>query len=437
MGSDTIISVENLGKRYQLGNVVDMQSTFREMLIGMPMRAGRSVKGLFSRSIARVGVGPTAAEIGTPDGTFWALRDVSLEVKEGEVLGVVGGNGAGKSTLLKILSRITTPTTGRARIYGRVGALLEVGTGMHQELSGHENIYLNGAILGMTKAEIDSKYDEIVDFAGVEKFLQTPIKRYSSGMRVRLGFSVAAHLEPEVLVVDEVLSVGDAEFRRKCLGKMENVAREGRTVLFVSHNLSAVRQLCTRCILLSNGQNIMDGDPEEVVRTYLRTSGHLEDSHVRIWTDPDARPGDDVVRVHSAMIQDCDGKPIPDVSASDDFWIEIKYQMLKNADGIYAGFGFMDDVGNRILGSWDFHGDSEKRIAGKTYTSRCRVPGNILSPGVLFVNVSVKTLATGMAHARGFRALKFEILPVLGKAPYSPFGIVNPVLDWVVERENS
>ena len=214
--------------------------------------------------------------------TIWALRDVSFEVEQGEVLGIIGGNGAGKSTLLKILSRITDPTEGRAVLHGRVASLLEVGTGFHPELTGRENIYLSGAVLGMRRAEINAKFDQIVDFSGVEKFLDTPVKRYSSGMRVRLGFAVAAHLEPEILLIDEVLAVGDAQFQKKCVAKMESVADSGRTVLFVSHNMSAVSSLCSRAIQLREGQVALRGDPREVVDSYLSAAGE-----VQIESDPE------------------------------------------------------------------------------------------------------------------------------------------------------
>ncbi len=255
MPSDIAIRVDNLGKRYVIGR----QRPVPKSLSGKLARAFASPFDWLSSQIK----GPSGAEI------FWALRDVSFEVKRGEVLGVIGRNGAGKSTLLKILSRITEPTTGKAEIHGRVGSLLEVGTGMHPELTGRENIYLNGCILGMRKTEIDRKFDEIVDFSGIEKFIDTPVKRYSSGMRVRLGFAIAAHLEPEILIVDEVLAVGDAEFQKKCLGKMHDVAGHGRTVLFVSHNMAAVVGLCTRCLCVCDGLLSDDGATDRVVNSYV------------------------------------------------------------------------------------------------------------------------------------------------------------------------
>jgi lipopolysaccharide transport system ATP-binding protein len=255
--SELAIRVENVSKRYRIG-VRDTHRTLREALVNATKRPFQRVQALLCASNGR-----------QPEETFWALRDVSFEVKQGEVLGIIGRNGAGKSTLLKLLSRITEPTEGRIEGYGRVGSLLEVGTGFHPELTGRENIYLNGAILGMTRAEIQRKFDEIVAFAEIDQFLDTPVKRYSSGMRMRLAFAVAAHLDPEILIVDEVLAVGDASFQRKCMGKMSIVAGEGRTVLFVSHNMGAIQTLCNRVIMLRQGTLYTDGCPASVISTYL------------------------------------------------------------------------------------------------------------------------------------------------------------------------
>ncbi|GAK55290.1 ATP-binding protein Wzt of ABC-transporter involved in LPS [Candidatus Vecturithrix granuli] len=252
---DIAISVENLGKRYRIGHAAKRPENLREAfysLIAAPFQY------LHSRLREPSG-----------DELFWALKDVSFEVKHGEVLGIIGRNGAGKSTLLKILSRITEPTTGCAKVYGRVGSLLEVGTGFHPELTGRENIYLNGTILGMKRTEIDKKFDEIVDFSGIEKFLDTPVKRYSSGMYVRLAFAVAAHLEPEILLVDEVLAVGDAEFQKRCLCKMDTIAQEGRTVLFVSHAMQTIQALCSKGIVLHDGTIIFHGTSDEAIEEHL------------------------------------------------------------------------------------------------------------------------------------------------------------------------
>jgi ABC-type polysaccharide/polyol phosphate transport system ATPase subunit len=259
MNSELAIEAVGLGKKYRIGGVIDRNRTLRDSLGGLLRRQARALRTL--------GNGERRAS--RAENVIWALRDVSFTVRRGEVLGVIGRNGAGKSTLLKVLTRISTPDEGYARIRGRVGSLLEVGTGFHGELTGRENIYLSGAVLGMRREEIDRKFDEIVEFAGVERFIDTPVKRYSSGMYLRLGFSVAAHLDPEILLVDEVLAVGDAEFQKKCLGKMGDVAGEGRTVLFVSHNMDAVRQLCHSALWLERGHLQRIGPATEVIQAYL------------------------------------------------------------------------------------------------------------------------------------------------------------------------
>ena len=259
LGSNIAIEAVGLGKKYRIGGVIDRHRTLRDSLGGLLKRQARAWRSL----------GNGARRASQPENVIWALRDVSFTVQRGEVLGVIGRNGAGKSTLLKVLTRITTPDEGYARIRGRVGSLLEVGTGFHLELTGRENIYLSGAVLGMRREEIDRKFDEIVQFAGVERFIDTPVKRYSSGMYLRLGFSVAAHLDPEILLVDEVLAVGDAEFQKKCLGKMSDVAGQGRTVLFVSHNMDAVRQLCHSALWLERGHLLQIGPTADVIQAYL------------------------------------------------------------------------------------------------------------------------------------------------------------------------
>lgn len=267
MANDVVIRAEGLGKKYLIGHQAE-----RERYTALRDVIARSARN-FKRSVGDL-LGGRANVAGDEVEEFWALKDVSFEIKRGEVVGVIGRNGAGKSTLLKILSRITEPTVGRVEIRGRVASLLEVGTGFHPELTGRENIYLNGAILGMSRAEIKRKFDEIVAFAEVEKFLDTPVKRYSSGMYVRLAFAVAAHLEPEILVVDEVLAVGDAEFQKKCLGKMKDVADHGRTVLFVSHNMAAVSNLCSKAAVLKSGRLVDMGNTDKVIREYLGRLGN-------------------------------------------------------------------------------------------------------------------------------------------------------------------
>ena len=307
-----IIKVENIGKQYTLGQKSEPYSTLRESLV----RAALKPIDIIRRN------GQNTA------GSFWALSGVNFEVLPGEVVGIIGRNGAGKSTLLKILSRITEPTTGRVELYGRVGSLLEVGTGFHPELTGRENVYLNGAILGMRREEISKKFDEIVDFAEIEDFLDTPVKRYSSGMYVRLAFAVAAYLEPEILIVDEVLAVGDAEFQKKCLGKMEDVAKTGRTVLFVSHNLGAVSALCSSAIVLDRGKVKYDGPTAEGVALYLQDAGNSELSF------------DDGVIDHASVRQV--GPAIE---------ISVSYNLESPIDFPCLGFSISDPTGNPVCGT--------------------------------------------------------------------------------------
>jgi lipopolysaccharide transport system ATP-binding protein len=288
MTSDTIISVENVGKRYTLhhSGKGERYTTLRDVIARQAVAPFRAIGEKMRIRNGQSGSRPLASACRPSSNSvenFWALKDVSFQVKQGDVIGIIGRNGAGKSTLLKILSRITEPTEGRIRIKGRVASLLEVGTGFHPELTGRENIYLNGAILGMSRAEIKAKFDEIVAFAEIEQFLDTPVKRYSSGMYVRLAFAVAAHLEPEILIVDEVLAVGDAEFQKKCLGKMRDVATGGRTVLFVSHNMAAVRNLCRRAMLLSQGRLTLLAEVHECIAAYENTTSDLPGN---IWTRP-------------------------------------------------------------------------------------------------------------------------------------------------------
>ena len=321
-----IIKVENLSKKYLLGASQTPYSTLRESL----MAAVKFPAKAFRKSGSSNG-----------DNILWALKDVSFEVMPGEVVGIIGRNGAGKSTLLKILSRITEPTSGKIELYGRVGSLLEVGTGFHPELSGRENIFLNGAILGMRQSEITRKFDEIVDFAEVEKFIDTPVKFYSSGMYTRLAFAVAANLEPEILIVDEVLAVGDAEFQKKCLGKMKDVSEHGRTVLFVSHNMSAVAQLCSKGIMLKNGQVQFKGLTPDVIEEYLTNATKDSKYHAE---DNSEKP----VQILSARLLDTSGNPSADFGRNDEIILEFKIKNFSNYRGLVSAVCLYDTM-DKIL----------------------------------------------------------------------------------------
>lgn len=335
MSDDVAIRVKNLGKRYKLGQQTSGYKTLGETIT-------RAVRSPFQR-LQRQG-----SEEKEEAGTFWALKDVSFEVKKGEVIGIIGRNGAGKSTLLKILSRITAPTEGTVEVHGRIGSLLEVGTGFHPELTGRENIFLSGSIMGMKKAEIEEKFDDIVKFSEIEKFLDTPVKRYSSGMYVRLAFAVAAHLEPEILIVDEVLAVGDAAFQKKCLGKMGDVAKEGRTVLFVSHNMAAMRQLCPSCILLVAGEVKERGPTQNVIDRYLAlTSVNTSASTILI----DEKKDFQLIKVR---IIDKNGQEINECNCDLPIVIEMTFSVHVKIPGVYGYMSINNSNGTVVMVSDSF-----------------------------------------------------------------------------------
>jgi len=323
----------------------------------------------------------------------YALKDINFEVKQGEVLGIIGRNGAGKSTLLKILSRVTTPTTGQIKVKGRIASLLEVGTGFHPELTGRENIFLNGAILGMRKAEIKAKFDEIVDFSGCDRYIDTPVKRYSSGMYVRLAFAVAAHLEPEILIVDEVLAVGDAEFQKKCLGKMKDVAGQGRTVLFVSHNMAAVNNLCSKVIMLTDGRVIHDGETAQVIDYYM--SSGLETSGELVWSKAEEAPGNDNVRLTAVRIASL-SKVTTDIMLDQDFQIEIDYTTYVDKLPLGVSIHLLDHMGVEVLASANFHSANliidnwfGKRFPKGRFRTVCTIPANFLNENHYTIRVAI------------------------------------------------
>ncbi|HEX8423403.1 MAG TPA: ABC transporter ATP-binding protein [Pyrinomonadaceae bacterium] len=413
-----IIRVENLGKQYRLGGPQAAYSTLRETLVGAARAPFR-----------------WAARRKPPAATVWAVRDVSFEVKPGEIVGIIGRNGAGKSTLLKMLSRITEPTTGAIDLYGRVGSLLEVGTGFHPELSGRENIYLNGAILGMLRTEIARKFDEIVAFAEVEKFIDTPVKHYSSGMYLRLAFAVAAHLEPEILIVDEVLAVGDARFQRKCLNKMQDVGQQGRTVLFISHSMAAITRLCQRAILLNEGQVIADGPSDRVVSTYLHSG--LGTVAERAWPDRSKAPGNEVARLRRVRVHDAEGRTTDAIDIRQPVGLEMEFEVLQGGYVLVPNFGLYNEEGVLLFIAID--SDPAWRDKARTvgrHTSTAWVPGNFFAEGSLTVNAAVSTFEPVFVHAGETEAVAFQVVDSMdgdsargGFAGVLP-GVIRPLLRW-------
>jgi lipopolysaccharide transport system ATP-binding protein len=418
-----VVRVENVGKRYRIGALHPGYATFRE-LVG---------DALFAPLRRLRGAGTSRREM------LWALDGVNLEVRQGELIGVIGHNGAGKSTLLKILSRVTRPTRGRVEIYGRMGSLLEVGTGFHPDLTGRENVYLNGAILGMRRAEIARKFDEIVAFSELEKFIETPVKFYSSGMYVRLAFSVAAHLEPEILIMDEVLAVGDAAFQQKCLDKMRDIRLQGHTIFFVSHNLPAITRLCRRVVLLEGGRVVAEGEAQEVVNRYLSSSWKA--GAERIWTE-DA-PGDSVVRLLGARVTDERGQTIAAADIRRPVHIEITYDVLEAGHALVPVLELYNDEGTEVFSTHDTGAEWRRRERERgRYTSTVTIPGNLLAEGSLIAHVSIMShFPSTILHAHAANAVAFQVVDELGEASargdyVGPLkGVVRPLLEWTTRAD--
>jgi lipopolysaccharide transport system ATP-binding protein len=419
------ILVEGLSKHYRLGSgrKAGGYQTLREAITGAAAASWR-----------RLNLRARDSEAAAGSQEFYALKDVSLAIHPGEVVGLIGRNGAGKSTLLKVLSKITEPSTGRARIRGRVGSLLEVGTGFHNELTGRENIYLNGSILGMSRGEIRRKFDEIVAFAEVDRFLDTPVKRYSSGMYVRLAFAVAAHLDLEILLVDEVLAVGDLDFQKKCLQKMGSIARGGRTVIFVSHNLGIIHRLCERALFLRQGQVHKDGPVADVIQAYLTENL----AHQGQWERPADMGATKEVFLKRAQVLGMDGQITGVVNADEDFTIAIDYEVLAPTPNFEIGIGLRNSEGVNVVVSLDSDtADWPERIrpAG-SYRSVCRVPGHLLAPGTYCLTFSAHIINQQTFEAQ-FDALAFEVAEtgcIRSKRNDRRNGIVTPVFDWTICR---
>lgn len=416
-----IITVENLGKAYRLGQREEKYPTFREALVGSAKAPLKRLRQLSGRCEEHE--------------MFWALRDVSFQINRGQVVGVIGSNGAGKSTLLKLLSRITKPTSGRAVLRGRVASLLEVGTGFHPELTGRENVYLNGSILGMKKIEIDRKFDDIVAFAEVKKFLDTPVKRYSSGMYVRLAFSVAAHLEPEILIVDEVLAVGDAKFQEKCLGKMHEVSEgSGRTVLFVSHNMSAVRRLCGQCIVLKDGGIEFCGSTNEAVDTYLASSSSNAAKAEVVF---DAPPEEDPrLRIVGARVTDVANNLKYRFLSGEDLLLHVSTRngCIQDQAELFASIS--DDAGRLVTTMNSRLTQPYQTIDAGTSTWTCGVQDLHLTEGVYYISLTAKNQLRATDTQES--CLAFEVEGTnnerLAKNPAKRFGVVLPPHEWNIHH---
>lgn len=426
--NDLAVRVEGISKLYRIGER-KRHTTLRDALAAAAVAPFRRFHPApDDRSLVSAQSQPRVSD------RLWALRDVSFEVRRGEVLGIVGANGAGKSTLLKILSRITEPTWGCAEIHGRLGSLLEVGTGFHSELTGRENIFLNGAILGMKKTEIKRRFDEIVEFSEVERFIDTPVKRYSSGMYMRLAFAVAAHLEPDILMVDEVLAVGDASFQRKCMGKMGNVAQTGRTVLFVSHNLLAMEDLCDRIIWLQDGCIVDEGQPSSVIHNYLKAS-FATDTEKR-WTDMTTAPGNEDVRLHRVAIRPAGGSSSDPITVRNPVEMEFEYWKLRADTHLSLSLALYNEQGVVVFTTgpaFDPYWAEHKPPAG-LYRNVCRVPGDLLNDGMYRVAVYIDKSERTILQEDDALVFNVSDTPEMRHGWHGKWvGAIRPMLNWSTE----
>jgi lipopolysaccharide transport system ATP-binding protein len=433
---EIVIETKDLAKCYRIGLKEELHDSIGKAVLDFiksPLKNYRKYRGLYKFNDLENHFDEKS--YADSYDIIWALKGVSFKIKKGEIVGIIGRNGAGKSTLLKVLSKITVPTSGHAKIQGRISSLIEVGTGFHQELTGRENVYLNGTILGMRKKEIDTKFDEIVAFSGVEKFIDTPVKRYSSGMKVRLAFAVAAHLEPEILLIDEVLAVGDAQFQKKCLNKMQDVGQQGRTVLFVSHNMPAVARLCPRVILLDNGRVTLDGPSNEVVGSYLHSDKGI--SANRKWSDLTKAPGNELVRLCAVKVKSDDNQLSDVYDIRKPIAIEMEYEVLKADHMLVPYITLTNEEGVRIFGAVDLDPEwrGRKRPKGR-YTSTTWIPGNFLSEGVHFVGAAMKSTAKKGIYFFEQEAVLFRVIDNLSsdtaRGDYAGrlHGVIRPMLKW-------
>lgn len=423
-----IIRVENLSKSYRIGGLDAGYVTFRETMAQALISPLRRM-----RRSQRAG--------GTTE-LFWALRDINFEVQQGEMVGLIGHNGAGKSTLLKVISRITVPTVGRTEVYGRIGSLLEVGTGFHPDLTGRENIFLNGSILGIGRTEIARRFDEVVAFSGIEQFIDTPVKWYSSGMYLRLAFAVAAHLDTEVLIMDEVLAVGDTAFQQKCMDKMHEIRGQGCTILFVSHSMQAVTRLCNRAILFEKGQMIKDGPAFQVVNEYMGES--LQVTSEREWSDAGEAPGNEIVRLRRVRIRNEEGGTTDSLEIQNPVGVELTYEVLQPDHILTPKVDVLNEEGAHLFTSHDVS-PVWRRSPRPTglYVSTIWFPGHFFSEGSLLVHAGIAShVPATVTHVHEERAATFQIVDNHGensaRGDYvGPMpGVLRPLLDWTTEVRN-
>jgi lipopolysaccharide transport system ATP-binding protein len=425
------VKSRDIGKCYRIGVKNDMYDNFGSTIfnfIKSPIKNYKKYRSLYKFNNITPENSQDQSDI------VWALKNISFEIKRGEVVGIIGRNGAGKSTLLKILSNITSPTVGFCTIYGDISSLLEVGTGFHPELTGRENVYLNGTILGMTKKEKDRKFDEIVDFSGVERYLETPVKRYSSGMKVRLAFSVAAHLEPEILIIDEVLAVGDAAFQKKCLNKMQDVGKQGRTVLFVSHNMSAITRLCKRSILLEAGNVIDDGPTSDIISSYLHSCQNTPAQYT--WDYKDA-PSSDIVRLVSVKICNAKNEVSSVINIDQQIIVKMEYEVTKSGYSLLPHFILNNQDGVCIFIGLDQDPEWQGKLRPKgKYISTAQIQGNLLAEGTFFIGPVMRTVEPDILHFVEIDAIAFEIIntnsknTARGEWTKEIAGIIRPLLKW-------
>lgn len=427
------IKIDGISKKYNIGAIRTQEENFREYLSRVIRSPFKKMGGILKGQ---------ASAASALDKTFWALNDISFDVRRGETVGLIGHNGAGKSTLLKVLTRITEPTAGYGEINGRVGSLLEVGTGFHPELTGRDNVFLNGSILGMPRATIKSKLDEIIDFSGVENFIDTPVKHYSSGMYVRLAFAVAANLEPEILLIDEVLAVGDARFQKKCLSKMGSIGEQGRTIIFVSHNMGAITRLCKRAILLKDGQIVDDGPSADIVGKYM-TSGTTS-TGCREWSeDCKERCGDEVAQLLAVRVLDKNRNILDTLDIRSPVTIEMEFEVLQEGYKLLPHFHIFNEAGVKVMSIVDLDKEWENKIRPRGfYRTMVTIQGNFFSECTVFVHANMISLEPSRQHFSAPDAVGFQVFDSLeGNSARGGWvgpldSIVRPAFEWNTEYKS-